>query len=272
MTRKNIPDIITAGCEKDGTPYYTNSSHLPVSYTADVFDALDIQDELQTLYTSGTVFHAFLGEKLPDWKAAAKLVRTIAENYKLPYYTLSPTYSICREHGYLNGEHFTCPVCGEKAEVYSRITGYYRPVQNWNDGKTQEYKERKMYDIGHSVLKRSPEASREIAQAIHQAREEIQEARNEGKAGNEGKAKEPSMVPQGNGAFLFTTKTCPNCKIAKEFLKDEQYQVVDAEENPELSDAYGIMQAPTLVLVKDGEIRKFVNASNIKKYVDSRKK
>ena len=270
--KEKYPDIITAGCEKDGTPYYTNSSHLPVSYTADVFDALDIQDELQSLYTSGTVFHAFLGEKLPDWKAAAKLVRTIAENYKLPYYTLSPTYSICREHGYLNGEHFTCPVCGEKAEVYSRITGYYRPVQNWNDGKTQEYKERKMYDIGHSVLKRSPEASREIAQAIHQAREEIQEARNEGKAGNEGKTKEPSMVPQGNGAFLFTTKTCPNCKIAKEFLKDEQYQVVDAEENPELSDAYGIMQAPTLVLVKDGEIRKFVNASNIKKYVDSRKK
>ena len=270
--KEKYPDIITAGCEKDGTPYYTNSSHLPVSYTADVFDALDIQDELQTLYTSGTVFHAFLGEKLPDWKAAAKLVRTIAENYKLPYYTLSPTYSICREHGYLNGEHFTCPVCGEKAEVYSRITGYYRPVQNWNDGKTQEYKERKMYDIGHSVLKRSPEASREIAQAIHQAREEIQEARNEGKAGNEGKAKEPSMIPQRNGAFLFTTKTCPNCKIAKEFLKDEQYQVVDAEENPELSDAYGIMQAPTLVLVKDGEIRKFVNASNIKKYVDSRKK
>ena len=134
--KEKYPDIITAGCEKDGTPYYTNSSHLPVSYTADVFDALDIQDELQTLYTSGTVFHAFLGEKLPDWKAAAKLVRTIAENYKLPYYTLSPTYSICREHGYLNGEHFTCPVCGEKAEVYSRITGYYRPVQNWNDGKT----------------------------------------------------------------------------------------------------------------------------------------
>ena len=268
--KAQYPGIITA--HEGGTPYYTNSSHLPVGYTEDVFAALDVQDKLQTLYTSGTVFHTFLGEKLPDWKAAAKLVRTIAENYKLPYYTLSPTYSICREHGYLNGEHFTCPVCGEKAEVYSRITGYYRPVQNWNDGKTQEYKERKMYDIGHSVLKRSPEASREIAQAIHQAREEIQEARNEGKAGNEGKAKEPSMIPQGNGAFLFTTKTCPNCKIAKEFLKDEQYQVVDAEENPELSDAYGIMQAPTLVLVKDGEIRKFVNASNIKKYVDSRKK
>ncbi len=100
--------------EEADTPYYTNSSHLPVDYTADIFDALDIQDELQTLYTSGTVFHAFLGEKLPDWKAAAKLVRTIAENYKLPYYTMSPTYSICKDHGYLIGEHFTCPICGQR--------------------------------------------------------------------------------------------------------------------------------------------------------------
>ena len=253
--KEKYPDIITAGCEKDGTPYYTNSSHLPVSYTADVFDALDIQDELQTLYTSGTVFHAFLGEKLPDWKAAAKLVRTIAENYRLPYYTLSPTYSICKEHGYLTGEHFTCPVCGEKAEVYSRITGYYRPVQNWNDGKTQEYKERKMYDVGHSVLKKNPEASKRGMEAVAAAKEEKDEGALYGK----------------NGVFLFTTKTCPNCKIAKEFLKDEDYQIVDAEENPELTDAYGIMQAPTLVLVKDGEVKKFVNASNIKKYVDSRK-
>lgn len=275
--KAKYPDIITAGCEKDGTPYYTNSSHLPVSYTADVFDALDIQDELQTLYTSGTVFHAFLGEKMPDWKAAAKLVRTIAENYKLPYYTLSPTYSICKEHGYLTGEHFTRPVCGGKAEVYSRITGYYRPVQNWNDGKTQEYKERKMYDVGHSVLKRNPDASRRIAEALHQAHEEIREAKKEQKenanlAASEAAAASEKTFAVGNGAFLFTTKTCPNCKIAKDFLKGEEYQVVDAEENPELSDAYGIMQAPTLVLVKDGEITKIVNASNIKKYVDSKRK
>ena len=150
--RKRYPDIITAG-EPGETPYYTNSSHLPVGYTEDIFDALDIQDELQTLYTSGTVFHAFLGEKLPDWQAAARLVRTIAENYKLPYYTLSPTYSICREHGYLAGEHFTCPICGKKAEVYSRITGYYRPVQNWNEGKSQEYKDRKTYCMENSRLK-----------------------------------------------------------------------------------------------------------------------
>ena len=266
--KAKYPDIITAGCEKDGTPYYTNSSHLPVGYTADVFDALDIQDELQTLYTSGTVFHAFLGEKLPDWKAAAKLVRTIAENYKLPYYTLSPTYSICKEHGYLTGEHFTCPVCGEKAEVYSRITGYYRPVQNWNDGKTQEYKDRRLYDVGHSVLKRNPKASVKISDAIREAREKVREAKMEQK---EEAAKGNKTAFEGSRAFLFTTKTCPNCKIAKEFLKDEEYEAIDAEENPELSNEYGIMQAPTLVLIKDGKVEKFVNASNIKRYVDAKK-
>jgi anaerobic ribonucleoside-triphosphate reductase len=131
---EKYPDIITAS-EHGHTPYYTNSSHLPVGYTDDIFTALDIQDGLQTLYTSGTVFHAFVGEKLPSWQAAAALVRKIAENYRLPYYTISPTYSICKNHGYLSGEQYTCPECGEKTEVYSRITGYYRPVQNWNDGK-----------------------------------------------------------------------------------------------------------------------------------------
>ncbi|MBQ2230740.1 MAG: ribonucleoside triphosphate reductase, partial [Oscillospiraceae bacterium] len=141
--KEEFPDIITANM--NGTPYYTNSSHLPVGYTEDVFSALDIQDDLQTLYTSGTVFHAFLGEKLPDWKAAANLVRKIAENYKLPYYTMSPTYSVCADHGYLTGEQYVCPICGKKTEVYSRITGYYRPVQNWNDGKAQEFKDRKVY-------------------------------------------------------------------------------------------------------------------------------
>ncbi|MBQ1189918.1 MAG: ribonucleoside triphosphate reductase [Lachnospiraceae bacterium] len=263
--KAKYPDIITAG-EADGTPYYTNSSHLPVGYTSDVFDALDIQDELQTLYTSGTVFHAFLGEKLPDWKAAAKMVRTIAENYKLPYYTLSPTYSICKEHGYLIGEHYTCPICGEKAEVYSRITGYYRPVQNWNDGKTQEYKERKVYDMKSSVLKRNPDASKTIVEAIQAAKNSVQAAQEEQKA-----AVNQSAGIGANGVYLFTTKTCPNCKIAKQFLKDEAYQVVDAEEHPELTDAYGIMQAPTLVIVNNGEVQKFVNASNIKKYVDSKR-
>ena len=120
---KHYPNIITAGRGPGETPYYTNSSHLPVGYTEDIFTALDVQDELQTLYTSGTVFHAFLGEKLPDWKAAANLVRKIAENYRLPYYTMSPTYSVCKNPGYIAGEEYTCPDCGERTEVYSRITG-----------------------------------------------------------------------------------------------------------------------------------------------------
>lgn len=245
--RKRWPAIKTAG-EPGDTPYYTNSSHLPVNYTTDIFDALDIQDALQTLYTSGTVFHAFLGEKLPDWKAAASLVRTIACNYKLPYYTLSPTYSICGEHGYLAGEVKICPHCGAGTEVYSRITGYYRPVQNWNDGKLQEYANRKEYDVEHSVLKRP---SRSVV-TLSNFDEEV----------------EVSVEEPRNVRYLFTTKTCPNCKLAKEFLKDERYVLIDAEENLELAGRYGVMQAPTLVVVDGDKHKKYVNVSNIKKYVD----
>lgn len=141
--KEDFPDIKTAN--DHGAPYYTNSSHLPVGATEDVFDALKAQDELQTLYTSGTVFHTFLGEKLPDWKSAMALVRAIAQNFHLPYYTISPTYSVCPDHGYLSGEQYVCPHCGKEAEVYSRITGYYRPIRNWNDGKQQEFKDRTEY-------------------------------------------------------------------------------------------------------------------------------
>ena len=245
--RKRWPGIKTAGKPGD-TPYYTNSSHLPVDYTVDIFDALDIQDELQTLYTSGTVFHAFLGEKLPDWKAAASLVRTIASNYKLPYYTLSPTYSICKEHGYLAGEVRVCPHCGAKTEVYSRITGYYRPVQNWNDGKLQEYANRTEYDIAHSSLKRP---TRSVVTLSNFA-EDV-----------EVKVDRPQDIK-----YLFTTKTCPNCKLVKEYLKNVSYVTIDAEENMELARRYGVMQAPTLVVVNGDSHKKYVNASNIKKYVD----
>ena len=245
--RKRWPGIKTAGKPGD-TPYYTNSSHLPVDYTVDIFDALDIQDELQTLYTSGTVFHAFLGEKLPDWKAAASLVRTIASNYKLPYYTLSPTYSICKEHGYLAGEVKVCPHCGAKTEVYSRITGYYRPVQNWNDGKLQEYANRTEYDIGRSSLKRP---TRSVVTLSNFA-EDV-----------EVKVEQPQDIK-----YLFTTKTCPNCRLVKEYLKNVPYVTIDAEENMELARRYGVMQAPTLVVVNGDSHKKYVNASNIKKYVD----
>ena len=246
--KKRWPNIKTAGHQGD-TPYYTNSSHLPVDFTSDIFDALDIQDELQTLYTSGTVFHAFLGEKLPDWKAAAGLIRKIAENYKLPYYTLSPTYSVCREHGYLAGEVKTCPHCGASTEVYSRITGYYRPVQNWNDGKSQEYKNRVVYDIENSSLKRPLTAVVKMSGDTKSASVEVE--------------------PAQNIKYLFTTKTCPNCKLAKEYLKDESYILIDAEENVELVKKYGVRQAPTLVVVNGDAVHKYANASNIRQYAEA---
>ncbi len=245
---EQFPDIITA-TEAGNTPYYTNSSHLPVGYTEDIFEALDVQDELQTLYTSGTVFHAFLGEKLPDWKAAASLVRKIAENYKLPYYTLSPTYSICKNHGYMAGEQYTCPHCGETTEVYSRITGYYRPVQNWNAGKSQEFKERKVYDLGRSHLRhQGPLEQAKPAEPV------------------------PAAAPKAadHRVLLFTTKTCPNCKAAALMLKKAglAYEKVDAEEQQDLTLAYGVKQAPSLVVVDGDRVEKHVNASNIKKYLE----
>lgn len=249
---EQFPDIITAA-EECGTPYYTNSSHLPVSYTEDVFEALDIQDELQTLYTSGTVFHTFLGEKLPNWKAAAALVRKIAENYKLPYYTMSPTYSICKNHGYISGEQYTCPCCGEETEVYSRITGYYRPVKNWNDGKAQEFRERKVYDVFDSGSRMKPKAA---------VKKEAVSASVSSEGGEDGIK-----------AILFTTKTCPNCRIATKSLEKAHisYELVDAEENEELVKKYGVMQAPTLVVVDEGGVKKMANASNIKAYAENNK-
>lgn len=252
-------DIITAGHEGD-KPYYTNSSHLPVDYTTDIFDALDIQDELQTLYTSGTVFHAFLGEKLPDWKAAASLVRTIAENYQLPYYTMSPTYSICKEHGYLSGEQKICPKCGSVTEVYSRITGYYRPVQNWNDGKLQEYANRTEYKMGNAIYTAHDTEEKETT---IKTSKKVTERRN---GNNTDKVKEKNN--DRGRMYLFTTKTCPNCKLAKEYLNDMDYTVIDAEENMELAEEFGVMQAPTLVIVAGQSRQKYVNVSNIKKYAE----
>ena len=244
---KRFGDIITANM--NGTPYYTNSSHLPVGYTEDTFTALDVQDELQTLYTSGTVFHVFLGEKLPTWKAAANLVRKIAENYKLPYYTLSPTYSICRNHGYINGEHYTCPQCGETAEVYSRITGYYRPVQNWNEGKSQEFKDRKVYNIERSVLNKGDKTEKvEFAEDVCES------------------------IPAENARILlFATKTCPNCKVADALLTKAGigFEKVIADEAPEEAAKYGIKQAPTLIVEQGDGTEKIVNLSNIKRFIEN---
>ena len=237
---KKFPDIITAN-EKDGAPYYTNSSHLPVGYTDDIFSALDIQDGLQTLYTSGTVFHTFIGEKLPDWKAAARLVKVIAENYKIPYYTISPTYSVCQTHGYMAGEIHNCPDCGNKNEVYSRITGYYRPVQNWNEGKTQEFKERKLYDVAAVALKREQDSEKEQGKTLSKQ------------------------------VLLFITNSCPNCKTVKSILDTHNvsYDVIDANESPDLAKKFNIRLAPTLVVIEGGNAESFINTAKIREYAES---
>ena len=244
---EKYPDIITAAKHPGDTPYYTNSSHLPVGYTEDIFEALSVQDELQTLYTSGTVFHAFLGEKLPDWKAAADLVRKIAENFKLPYYTMSPTYSVCANHGYLVGEQHTCPYCGKEAEVYSRITGYYRPVKNWNDGKTQEFRDRKVYDISRSTLRRAGAAGSPVTVEGH-----------------------VEQKPPAGELLLFATRTCPNCAQAERLLEEAgiPFRKVLAEEEPDLAVRYGVRQAPTLV-ADDGQAPvKVVGLGNVRKFIE----
>ena len=232
-------DIITAN--QSGTPYYTNSTHLPVGYTDDIFSALDIQDPLQTLYTSGTVFHAFLGEKLPDWKAAASLVRKIAENYQLPYYTLSPTYSICKEHGYLSGEQYTCPICGAPTEVYSRITGYYRPVQNWNDGKAQEFKDRKVYRMDHAGVPHPAPAQKKLSDSVARP-------------------------------VLVTGSKCPNCTMAEALLQrfGIEYDVLSAEENLNFARKNQIYQVPTLLVPDRNGARKLTGLAEIQQYLQAR--
>ena len=246
--KERYPDIITAS--KDGdTPFYTNSSHLPVGFTSDIFEALDIEDQFQTLYTSGTVFHAFLGQRLPNWESCMKLVRKIAENYKLPYYTMSPTYSVCEDHGYITGEEYKCPICGKETEVYSRITGYYRPVKNWNAGKSQEFKMRKTYDMSKSS-------------DVHV---------HDGACCQFGEQK--NAAPKLNEILLFTSPTCPNCKMAKMLLDKSgiHYHMIDATTNVETTKAYGVKQAPTLVVPNGDSYSTYENASLIKGYIDSTK-
>ena len=249
--KAKYPDIITAN-DASGVFYYTNSSHLPVGYTADIFDALDVQDELQTLYTSGTVFHAFLGERLPDWKAAASLVRKIAENYKLPYYTMSPTYSICSAHGYLAGEVKACPVCGKATETYSRITGYYRPIKNWNDGKSREFKDRQTYDIETSTMR--PRTATVTVTS--------------------GEAKDtPDLLPLENGTMkpmLFTTHTCPKCKVVKAMFDEQSfdYDMIYADDQPELAQKLDIVNVPTLVIPTTDGVNKYTDVPAIRQYMN----
>jgi anaerobic ribonucleoside-triphosphate reductase len=257
--KEQFPEIITAN--ENGTPYYTNSSHLPVGFSDDIFSALDIQDDLQTLYTSGTVFHAFLGEKLPSWQSAATLVRKIAENYKLPYYTLSPTYSICKNHGYISGEVWECPECHEETEVYSRITGYYRPVKNWNDGKMQEFADRKLYDLSVSHV------------GHHHGT-----IKHESAAETAGSSDAPAAVADTDkaelepGLYLVATRTCPKCKYAVQLMQRNgiAYHGIFADEHPEIVQRYAIKEAPTMLdVANDGSVRVIAGATDVMKAISS---
>lgn len=261
---EEFADIITAAC-KDQAPYYTNSTHLPVNYTEDIFDALEMEDEMQTLYTSGTVFHGFLGERMPDWKAAANLVKKIAYNFKLPYYTLSPTYSICESHGYIAGEHFSCPHCGKATEVYSRITGYYRPVRNWNDGKSSEFENRKTYEpeelfsVNRNLLEEA---------GVDEPRVGTQTL------GRANRVEAPKSNSDAEKVILVTTKTCPNCQAAKNYLNQAgiEYDVILADEadGAEIAVHYNISAAPTLIVQSGEEAELYSNVSNIRAYIGKR--
>ncbi len=225
--RETYPDIICAGGEGD-IPYYTNSSHLPVDFTDDMFEALEIQDDIQSKYTGGTVFHAFLGEKIDDWRSTAKLVKKIADNYTLPYYTISPTYSICSSHGYIQGEVYSCPECGIATEVYSRITGYYRPVKNWNAGKSQEFKDRKEYIHGRMSFTNPKDI---IVEPI---------------VATVDNAKVSSDIEH---IILFTAPGCSKCAVAKRLLKDkENLDIINVRQDLSQTEKYNIQAIPAVVI------------------------
>ena len=288
---EEFPGILTAAKEGNA-PYYTNSSHLPVGYTDDIFDALELEDELQTLYTSGTVFHGFLGERLPDWQSAATLVRKIAQNFKLPYYTLSPTYSVCAEHGYIRGEHFTCPKCGRNAEVYSRITGYYRPVRNWNDGKVSEFQNRKTYNTEQvridreNKLEADAEVSAKVAVATDAAKkvsafpktaelpdkQMMDAAKNLSASIMNSSASSPAALASNGKRYLISTHTCPNCNMVKKMLQEAhvEYTPLFAEEaeGAEMAKKFNICAVPTLIDETGNETKLLYNVNDIKTYIE----
>ncbi len=228
MDKDRFNNIILASIEGEA-PFYTNSCHLPVGFTEDIFDALEIQEKLQSKFTGGTVFHGFLGEKISDWVTCAKLVQTIASNFKVPYFTISPTYSICKNHGYLSGEESICPICNEETEVCSRITGYYRPIKHWNDGKQSEYLMRKEYK-NYTNCNIEKESFSDLADKI-----------------------------------LFTTETCPKCPEAKNILKNEEnLRFINASESLDEAIKYGVRSVPSLVVVdKNNQFKIYAGINEI---------
>ncbi|MDY7027448.1 MAG: ribonucleoside triphosphate reductase [Spirochaetota bacterium] len=288
--REAYPDIITSG---DSEPFYTNSTQLPVDHTSDVFEALDHQDRLQTKYTGGTVFHAFLGEAVSDWEACRKLVKAIAYTYHLPYFTISPTFSVCPNHGYLAGEHFTCPHCGADAEVYSRIVGYYRSVRNWNRGKQEEFGIRKLFEEPAVDIEKERRAGRAANPAAgrvkgtgerdragdnvqaglaDRAGDNVQAGRGtppgnahgHEQTGGSGRG-DVAAGSTGDGSsrevhsyILFFRETCPNCPPVKRVLHESSVDGrevnVDTPEGLEEALSLNVMAAPTVIcLDENGE-------------------
>ena len=261
--KKEFKNIITAN-DNSNVPYYTNSSHLPVGFSDDVFKALDIEDKFQTLYTSGTVFHTFLGEKLPDWQAASSLVSKIAKNYKLPYYTISPTYSICEDHGYITGEEYTCPICGKKTEVWSRITGYYRPISNWNDGKVQEFKDRKEYRLTDSVVEKANGLKEEYN--LRGFEPHIVEPNKVESNKVEPHIVESPKVETSNIIRVYVQDHCPKCRgaVQRLRLKGVEFEVVNCMENKQEAIDLGLTQTPTII---DTNGKRYVGANAANEYL-----
>lgn len=263
--KDKYPDIIASG--NGDNIFYTNSTHLPVNYTDDIYKALDVQDRLQPLYTSGTVFHGFLGQRISDWKIAANLVKTMCNNYTSPYFTLSPTYSVCPKHGYIVGEHYTCPHCGEVTEVYSRITGYYRAIQNWNIGKTSEFDTRETYDV---------EAKGELVQEEQCETCEIDNA----KSASDGSEFDTMMNPpadfevkpnalltnittsvmDNNTPVIISQERCPKCKMLEAITDSSKVGTITvdminaSEDTISALEVLEIRHTPTIIYNVDGDL------------------
>ena len=234
IDKKKLPGIIQSGGEEDGETFYTNSSALPVDFTNDLFSALELQEELQSLYTGGTVFHAFLGESITDVEACKTLVKKIAGGYKLPYFSISPTFTVCKNHGMMPGEHAKCPKCNEDTEVYSRITGYYRPVRNWNKGKQSEYKKRKEYSFSASIQSDKCKAL---------------ELKNEAWS-------DKVEVTEGLTFKFFFSDNCTKCPPVKEYIKtlglNGEFVNAYSPEGMEDAQTYGVRSLPSVVFLDNG--------------------
>jgi len=236
IDKKKLQGIIQSGGEEDGETFYTNSSALPVDFTDDLFGALELQEELQSLYTGGTVFHAFLGESVTDVEACKTLVKKIAGGYKLPYFSISPTFSVCRKHGMMPGEHEKCPTCGEEAEVYSRITGYYRPVKNWNKGKQSEYKKRSEYSLTESL---KSEKCKALELTAEQLSDKVE-------------------LTEGTSFKFFYSDNCVKCPPVKEYIKtlglNGQFVNAYSDEGIDEAQNFGVRSLPAVVFLENGVV------------------